>query len=446
LNPKPQPRLLIAILLGMLGVLVGYATGLRNPHPLQLRPLDLPNQPGGDVASWFRAIGTLGASAVAAAVLIRELQTRHEAQARRVSAWLKLKIEARPPWIGGKISDPEFARLIVHNGSGEPVYRVRVESLNKKGTQTLRPGAGHKWHAAWVPPSSILTTESTTTADEIGPLRLEFADAAGHRWRRDGAQLRQLKGRFRDPVTAPAYRPNAPRDTVEDWYKKGADDERMTDRLLQMVMKPFQVAALIFGGAVCFLVGYVVGTIQAHPSSLRALWLSTIAWGNFPSWLGAIGTVAGFAIAVELLIHGLQTRREAQARTVSAWLKLKTEIGPLPLPDDPDFVRLMVRNGGNDPIYEVLVESLYYGNREPVRHGVAHHWYQDLISADTLVETNSTTTTGWLDELRIDFGDSAGLRWRRDRKGLRQLKGRAEQESKNRLIEVLRESPRLSGG
>lgn len=91
----------------------------------------------------------------------------------------------------------------------------------------------------------------------------------------------------------------------------------------------------------------------------------SVAVGNLPSWLAAVGTV-GTLIAALLQIRSerarfvaqqaadRQERRYAQARLISAWMKA---LGSDPPTDGTphSYMKIALANGSAEPVYNVLV-------------------------------------------------------------------------------------------
>lgn len=86
------------------------------------------------------------------------------------------------------------------------------------------------------------------------------------------------------------------------------------------------------------------------------LWADAIAWralkfGNVAEWVAGLGASAAFlAAASEYRQRGID-QRSAQAVLVSAWAEtIRQGI------QDPTGARAWVRNGGTEPIYDVIVQ------------------------------------------------------------------------------------------
>jgi hypothetical protein len=47
---------------------------------------------------------------------------------------------------------------------------------------------------------------------------------------------------------------------------------------------------------------------------------SAIRWGDLPTWVGAIGAILAFGIALVIYGQSIRDRRKEQARLVSGWV------------------------------------------------------------------------------------------------------------------------------
>jgi uncharacterized protein (DUF58 family) len=143
---------------------------------------------------------------------------------------------------------------------------------------------------------------------------------------------------------------------------------------------------------------------------------SPIAWGTFPAWVAATGTVLAFAVALYLLFLTVKDRgnsrredRRAQASLVAAWAHQRYQSG------EADWVTLRVRNASNLPVYGLMASI------SPDLTGKV--WMGK--SGDVLTlgpgETKSFDVGTKIDPdifgapfVRVTFTDNAGLHWKHD--------------------------------
>jgi hypothetical protein len=145
-------------------------------------------------------------------------------------------------------------------------------------------------------------------------------------------------------------------------------------------------------------------------------------WGSVPDWLAALGTVAAFAVALQLLAKELEVRREAeedrrseQARLVSAW------------PQDPfweqgqTWLPVAIRNGSSEPVYQVRAvmvppESPYASDPEVATADVNKVRVRREIVAPgqlTIAHFGIEALNVVPGPISVSFIDAAGRRWKR---------------------------------
>ena len=99
------------------------------------------------------------------------------------------------------------------------------------------------------------------------------------------------------------------------------------------------------------------------------LWADVIPWrglkfGNVAEWVGGVGASAAFlAAAIEYRQRGID-QRSAQAVLVSGWAEAIRQGVAVPA-----GVRARVRNGGSEPVYEVLVRVFLLYASSSLRRG-----------------------------------------------------------------------------
>ncbi len=83
--------------------------------------------------------------------------------------------------------------------------------------------------------------------------------------------------------------------------------------------------------------------------------LSTLNWGDVPTWIASIGTLAAISIALWQILgdrrRAAEQQRRAQAELISAWYAGA----------DHDHSRLVIRNASDQPIYEAVVVLVING-------------------------------------------------------------------------------------
>jgi hypothetical protein len=160
-----------------------------------------------------------------------------------------------------------------------------------------------------------------------------------------------------------------------------------------------------------------------------------VDWGTVPAWVGAIGTVAAFAVTFALLLHEIGVRRDEasdqekrQARFV--WMGGVGGMGTSGTPGQSDHVDVVVQpivhNDSDQPIRDVFVEVYdahgeHLGNTgtpggiKPGGEAKSHL----KVSVPASRDLGDRTTSG-----ELFFTDADGRRWKksRDQTLSRQLK------------------------
>lgn len=118
------------------------------------------------VAAWVAAVGTAGATLLAATAVAMGVADKRRAQAALVSVW--------------------FSGLVyVRNASQLPAWDIHVErlrggdSVDDDGQASLQPGE------EWTPWGTLPSGTVEALFDGRSTLRLSFTDSAGRRWRRE---------------------------------------------------------------------------------------------------------------------------------------------------------------------------------------------------------------------------------------------------------------------
>src|SRR6266508_3217434 len=138
----------------------------------------------GTLPDWLAGIGTVGTLFFTLVLLLREIRSRRSGQARLVAAWVK---EAEDP------SRPSpVLSVIVRNGSTEPVYHVWVAWYDDVAHDERGGKPGDRiFQMKCLPPLTELPSEGKVPArmGHLPLLTIEFTDASGRRWRREGGAL-----------------------------------------------------------------------------------------------------------------------------------------------------------------------------------------------------------------------------------------------------------------
>lgn len=145
-------------------------------------------------------------------------------------------------------------------------------------------------------------------------------------------------------------------------------------------------------------------------------------WGDVPTWLGAIGTLLAFAIALVIYAQSQREMRREQARRISGWVPGGVSLikagTPLPLPRgraqvDLVQVKLMIRNDSQELVSD-LEATLVAADGGDI--GVAPVGWVDVGPGQHIELDQSMPDTGKVRDpvrLRISFVDAAGKRWER---------------------------------
>lgn len=155
----------------------------------------------GDIASWFSAVGTVGALGVAMWLLIEDLRDRRNNRelekrrvARRISGWCDTKDDHAILWIQNLAEEPAYDVVGYVGKAG-----TDLEVLPEEGNLYMEPVFGV------VPPGTKLDFRiddkrfySGDIFPDIPAVAVEFTDPDGNHWRRlsDGS-LKQIQ--FRRP-------------------------------------------------------------------------------------------------------------------------------------------------------------------------------------------------------------------------------------------------------
>jgi hypothetical protein len=154
-------------------------------------------------------------------------------------------------------------------------------------------------------------------------------------------------------------------------------------------------------------------------------------WGDVPTWLGALGTLLAFAIALVIYAQSLGDRRRDAARRVSGWApngmqiipagveapgqEYFTRIGEAPLTtaDDRCTVTIWIRNRGDELISDI--RATLVNPDDGSDWGVEEQRWLEIGPGQQMQRTvlyKDTGARGW-PQVRLEFTDAADRRWTR---------------------------------
>jgi hypothetical protein len=175
----------------------------------------------GTFPDWLAAFGTAAALAFALVLFARDQEDRRRAQASRVVCWLVVEptTSSWTPATGGQTTVTEVGEhleVVLHNGSGEPVFDCRIQvDLEPPVTVTTTPG-GATWQLTlterMLPPGQTQRPlwdlhESDLPYTYVWML---FTDANNQRWQRNHTgRLSRLLGPAQRSDASPRVGPGA---------------------------------------------------------------------------------------------------------------------------------------------------------------------------------------------------------------------------------------------
>jgi hypothetical protein len=154
-------------------------------------------------------------------------------------------------------------------------------------------------------------------------------------------------------------------------------------------------------------------------------------WGDVPTWIGSIGTLLAFAIALVIYAQSQRDRIRDEARRVSGWApngmqiipagedlpnaQFFTRIGAAPLTDSVDrcTVMIVIRNRGDELISDVRATVVDPGDGS--WWGVDEQRWLEIGPGQQMQRTvlyKDTGARGW-PQVRLEFTDAANRRWTR---------------------------------
>lgn len=163
--------------------------------------------------------------------------------------------------------------------------------------------------------------------------------------------------------------------------------------------------------------------------------VNTVRWGDFPTWVAALGTVLAFLATVVLLwlqyraLKDVESDRRArddddrrhQARMVAAWcLNVRRQAwasppGTEPPPDWPT-VSIAYTNVSDEPVYDVsVIVKEHWGPRTDswvLRLGVVGP-RQERQETLLVPIASALVKEGVKPPVEVQFRDAAGIAWRR---------------------------------
>lgn len=146
------------------------------------------------------------------------------------------------------------------------------------------------------------------------------------------------------------------------------------------------------------------------------------AWGDIPTWVGAVGTVAAAWIALVIYGQSQRERKRSQARSVSGWVPggptlvpAGMPIGGSPIIGQEDRVELLIaiHNGSNEIISDV--EARVVSPDGDDLHVEGLRW-TDIGPGQRVELSHSQLDDGSIRgevRLKVQFTDAAGRRWER---------------------------------
>jgi hypothetical protein len=151
-------------------------------------------------------------------------------------------------------------------------------------------------------------------------------------------------------------------------------------------------------------------------------------WGDVPTWLGAVGTVAAAWIALVIYAQSQRDRKRSQARSVSGWVPggpslvpAGMQIGASPFVAQQDRVELQVwiHNRSGEIISDVSARVVSADGEDL---GVEGLKWTDIGPGQTIELGHSQPDDGSIRgelRLKVEFTDAAGRRWERVGSSLR---------------------------
>ncbi|MGB6247375.1 hypothetical protein [Gordonia sp. (in: high G+C Gram-positive bacteria)] len=134
----------------------------------------------------------------------------------------------------------------------------------------------------------------------------------------------------------------------------------------------------------------------------------TIAFGDWATWVGSLGTIGAFAVAF-LQIHKERTERKRRDLRES-WERRREHVDRVSAWAHDG--RIHVNNESGHPLHQVRISS--HGRAAGPGEPHADAGDEDITSWDHLPPGLHSSTTGWSDGgVHLVFTDSRGDRWSR---------------------------------
>lgn len=149
---------------------------------------------------------------------------------------------------------------------------------------------------------------------------------------------------------------------------------------------------------------------------------AAIDLGDVPTWIGALGTVSAFFIALIIYGRSVRDRRKDQARRVSGWIPGGPTIIPagMLLGQSPKVasvptiqIMIHIHNGSDELISDVSATPVAADGSDL---GVAPTHWTDIGPLKDVELTSFFPDTGTVRgemRLRLEFTDAVGQRWTR---------------------------------
>jgi hypothetical protein len=161
---------------------------------------------------------------------------------------------------------------------------------------------------------------------------------------------------------------------------------------------------------------------------------AAVDWGDVPTWVGSVGTLLAFAIALVLFAFTLRDRQRDQAARITAWVHGNPTIlrsgerdpyqaNMEPVTEDPEdsctdseervVIEISIRNTSDQVISDVSATLLTYPGRS--KWGAAEMRWLDIGPGEELIRAMYRRTDVSASQVRVFlvFTDTRGRHWTR---------------------------------